>query len=41
MGSGNTATDATQQPKPYFLSYAVADSNSISMSAQPAPLWAP
>ncbi len=35
MGSlGNTATDATQQPKPYFLSYAVADSNSISMSAQ-------
>ena len=22
---GNSATDATQQPKPYFLSYAVAD----------------
>jgi len=35
MGSlGNTATDATQQPKPYFLSYAVSDSDSISMSAQ-------
>ncbi len=31
---GNTATDASQQPKPYFLSYAVADANSISMSAQ-------
>jgi TldD protein len=31
---GNTATDATQQPKPYFLSYAVADADSISMSAQ-------
>ena len=35
MGSlGNMATDKTQQPKPYFLSYAVADANSISMSAQ-------
>jgi TldD protein len=35
MGSlGNTATDATQQPKPYFLSYAVSDSDSITMSAQ-------
>jgi TldD protein len=35
MGSlGNTATDATQQPKPYFLSYAVSDSDSISMAAQ-------
>jgi TldD protein len=35
MGSlGNTATDASQQPKPYFLSYAVADADSISMSAQ-------
>jgi TldD protein len=35
MGSlGNTATDATQQPKPYFLSYAVSDSDSIAMSAQ-------
>jgi len=35
MGSlGNTATDATQQPKPYFLSYAVSDSDSISMTAQ-------
>jgi TldD protein len=31
---GNTATDATQQPKPYFLSYAVADAESISISAQ-------
>jgi TldD protein len=31
---GNTATDATQQPKPYFLSYAVSDADSISMSAQ-------
>ena len=35
MGSlGNTATDASQQPKPYFLSYAVSDSDSIAMSAQ-------
>jgi len=35
MGSlGNTATDATQQPKPYFLSYAVSDADSIAMSAQ-------
>jgi TldD protein len=31
---GNTATDATQQPKPYFLSYAVSDSDSMSISAQ-------
>jgi predicted Zn-dependent protease len=31
---GNTATDATQQPKPYFLSYAVSDSNSVSLSSQ-------
>ncbi|WP_433975177.1 TldD/PmbA family protein [Tunturiibacter lichenicola] len=31
---GNNATDATQQPKPYFLSYAVSDSDSIGMSAQ-------
>ena len=31
---GNTATDNTQQPKPYFLSYAVSDSDSIAMSAQ-------
>jgi TldD protein len=35
MGSlGNTATDASQQPKPYFLSYAVSDSNTVSISAQ-------
>ncbi len=35
MGSlGNTATDATQQPKPYFLSYAVSDSDSIAITAQ-------
>ena len=35
MGSlGNTATDATQQPKPYFLSYAVSDSDAIVVSAQ-------
>jgi TldD protein len=35
MGSlGNTATDATQQPKPYFVSYAVSDSDSVSMTAQ-------
>jgi TldD protein len=35
MGSlGNSATDATQQPKPYFLSYAVSDADSITMSAQ-------
>jgi TldD protein len=31
---GNNATDATQQPKPYFLSYAVSDSDSRSMTAQ-------
>jgi TldD protein len=31
---GNTATDATQQPKPYFLSYAVSDSDSVVLSAQ-------
>jgi TldD protein len=31
---GNNATDATQQPKPYFLSYAVSDSDSIGISAQ-------
>jgi len=31
---GNNATDATQQPKPYFLSYAVSDSDSMSISAQ-------
>jgi TldD protein len=31
---GNTATDATQQPKPYFLSYAVSDSDSIVIAAQ-------
>jgi TldD protein len=31
---GNSATDNTQQPKPYFLSYAVSDSDSLAMSAQ-------
>jgi TldD protein len=31
---GNSATDATQQPKPYFLSYAVSDSDSMILSAQ-------
>jgi TldD protein len=31
---GNNATDATPQPKPYFLSYAVSDSDSIGISAQ-------
>ncbi|WP_158942309.1 metallopeptidase TldD-related protein [Granulicella sp. S190] len=31
---GNTATDATQQPKPYFLSYAVSDSDNMSLTAQ-------
>jgi len=31
---GNTATDAAQQPKPYFLSYAVSDSDSIGIAAQ-------
>jgi len=30
---GNSAPDA-QQPKPYFLSYAVSDSESLSLSAQ-------
>jgi TldD protein len=35
MGTlGNTATDATQQPKPYFLSYAVSDSHSVGLTAQ-------
>jgi len=35
MGSlGNSATDATQQPKPYFPSYAVSDSDSVAISAQ-------
>jgi TldD protein len=35
MGSlGNTATDATQQPKPYFLSYAVSDSDGMVLTAQ-------
>ncbi len=31
---GANAADATQQPKPYFLSYAVSDSDSVAMSAQ-------
>lgn len=31
---GNNATDATQQPKPYFLSYAVSDSDGMSLTAQ-------
>ncbi len=31
---GNSAADATQQPKPYFLSYAVSDSDSFAISAQ-------
>jgi predicted Zn-dependent protease len=31
---GKTASDATQQPKPYFLSYAVSDSDSVSIAAQ-------
>jgi len=31
---GNNATDATQQPKPYFLSYAVSDSDHMSLTAQ-------
>ena len=31
---GNTATDATQQPKPYFVSYAVSDADNISIAAQ-------
>ena len=31
---GNNATDATQQPKPYFLSYAVSDSDHLSLTAQ-------
>jgi predicted Zn-dependent protease len=35
MGSlGNTATDATQQPKPYFLSYAVSDGDILLLSSQ-------
>ncbi|RSL17338.1 putative Zn-dependent protease [Edaphobacter aggregans] len=28
------SADATQQPKPYFLSYAVADNESVTMTAQ-------
>ncbi len=31
---GNNPADAAQQPKPYFLSYAVSDSDRIAMSAQ-------
>jgi TldD protein len=31
---GGAAGDASQQPKPYFLSYAVSDSDSIIMAAQ-------
>jgi TldD protein len=31
---GNSATDGTQQPKPYFLSYAVSDSDHMSITAQ-------
>ena len=31
---GNNATDATQQPKPYFLSYAVSDSDGMNLTAQ-------
>ena len=27
-------TDAAQQPKPYFISYAVSDSESLNMGAQ-------
>ncbi len=32
--SSSTAANAAQQPKPYFLSYAVSDSDSIAMAAQ-------
>jgi len=31
---GSAGTDSPQQPKPYFLSYAVADSDAFSMTAQ-------
>ncbi len=31
---GATNKDGTQQPKPYFLSYAVADASDVSISAQ-------
>jgi len=31
---GGAAKDGTQQPKPYFVSYAVADSSSVSIAAQ-------
>ncbi|HMG03564.1 MAG TPA: metallopeptidase TldD-related protein, partial [Edaphobacter sp.] len=35
MGSlGSSGADAAKQPKPYFLSYAVSDSDSFNMSAQ-------
>jgi TldD protein len=31
---GSTGTDAAQQPKPYFLSYAVSDNDSLNITAQ-------
>jgi TldD protein len=34
LGTPDTASDATQQPRPYFISYSVADSSNISMAAQ-------
>ena len=34
LGSASGTPESQQQPKPYFLSYAVSDSDSISMTAQ-------
>jgi predicted Zn-dependent protease len=34
MNSLGTANDASQQPKPYFLSYAVSDGDAIAIAAQ-------
>ena len=34
MSSLGTGTDAAEQPKPYFLSYAVSDSDSVALTAQ-------
>ncbi len=31
---GSLGTDATQQPRPYFISYAVADAESVNIGAQ-------
>jgi len=34
LGTAACCTDATQQPRPYFISYAVADAENVSIGAQ-------